>query len=317
MGRRRLPPPETAESVGRISATGLVLLGLILGLVGSLYYTWIIDPIVFVNASPARLTVAEQEEYIIMVAQAYAVDGNWPRAQQRLAALNDSDMPGTLEQLLERFVREGRPPDLLRDVAQMAQQAGSSSRAVALFAPTPLPGAQPTATPTPPLVPVLPTATETAVSADSTQAATPTPDTATATPTSVAELPTPQPSPTTRPNYRLLTQERVCEAQPVQRIEVLTWDAFLNPEPGVEVIVRWQGGEDRFFTGFQPDRGADYGDFTMQPDISYSVQLAAGSPEITGMRLEPCDDGQPGGWRLTFQNLIINPTPTPTPANGN
>lgn len=307
MGRRRQRSRETAVPVSRISATGLVLLGLILGLAGSLYYAWVVDPIIFVNASPARLAPHEQEEYIIMVAQSYATDDNWSLAQQRLAALNDPNLPTTLGQLLERFVREGRPPDLLRDVAQVAQQVGSDSRAVALFAPTPLPGAQPTATPTPPLVPVLPTATAT-----ETAVASPTADIPIATSTLLAELPTPQPSPTTRPNYRLLTQERICGEQPAPRIEVLTWDAFLNPEPGVEVIVRWQGDEDRFFTGFQPDRGLDYGDFTMQPDISYAIQLAAGSPEITGLRLEPCDDGQPGGWRLTFQNLRINPTPTPT-----
>jgi hypothetical protein len=303
--RRRQQFTETAESPSRISATGLLLLGLVLGLAGSLYYAWIIDPIIFVNASPARLTAIEQEEYIIMVSQSYAVDGNWPLAQQRLAALDDPHLPDTVGQLLERFVREGRPPDLLRDVAQVAQQLGSGSRAVGLFAPTPLPGAQPTATPTPPLVPALPTATATADSA----AADTSPPTATLPPVA-----TPLPSPTTRPNYRLLTQQRVCEDQPAPRIEVLTWDAFLEPEPGVEVIVRWQGGEDRFFTGFQPDRGADYGDFTMQPDMSYSVQLAAGSPEITGLRLELCDSGHPGGWQLTFQNLRIGPTPTP--ANG-
>jgi hypothetical protein len=257
--RRRQRSAETAESPSRISATGLLLLGLVLGLAGSLYYAWIVDPVVFINASPARLDPSDQEEYIIMVSQSYASNGDWPLAQQRLDALDDPDLPDTLGQLLERFVREGRPPDLLRDVAQVAQQAGSSSRAVALFAPTPLPGSLPTATPTPPLVPVLPTMTETAV------ALTPATPTATAT---LSALPTPQPSPTARPNYRLLSQERICADEPSPRIEVLTWDAFLQPEPGVAVIVRWPGGSDRFYTGFQPNQGADYGDFTMAPDTS-------------------------------------------------
>jgi hypothetical protein len=301
-GRRRQRPVETAESPGRVSVTSLLLLGLVLGLAGSLYYAWIVDPVIFVNASPARLTLAEQEEYIIMVSQSYATDGNWPLAQQRLAALDDPNLPETIGRLLERFIREGRPPDLLRDVAQVAQQVGSSSRAVALFAPTPLPGSLPTATSTPPLVPAVPTPTVTAVPAAP----------HVLTPTATLPLaPTPLPSPTTRPNYRLLTQQRVCADEPAPRIEVLTWNAFLGPEPGVEVIVRWQGGSDRFYTGFKPDRGADYGDFTMEPDISYSVELAAGSPEITGLRIEPCDSGLPGGWQLTFQNLLINPTPIP------
>lgn len=296
--RRRQQVGETAVTFSRVSAASLLLLGLVLGLAAGLYYTWIVDPVIFINASPARLTPAEQEEYIIMVSQSYAADGDWSLAQQRLAALDDPDLPATISQLLDRFVREGRPPDLLRDLAQVAQQLGSDSRAVALFAPTPLPGSQPTATATPPLVPAAPTLTPTAVPL------------MTATPTTgptVPLPPVPDPSPTTRPNYRLLTQLRVCEAEPAPRLEVLTWDAFLEPEPGVEVIVRWQGGSDRFYTGFKPDQGADYGDFTMLPDISYSVQLADGSPEITGLRIEPCDSGLPGGWRLTFQNLRINP----------
>jgi hypothetical protein len=43
----------------------------------------------------------------------------------------------------------------------------------------------------------------------------------------------------------------------------------------------------------------------MEPDISYIVRLAEGSPEISGLRLESCPGGLDGGWRLTFQNLIF------------
>jgi hypothetical protein len=98
----------------------------------------------------------------------------------------------------------------------------------------------------------------------------------------------------------------VCEAgTAVTRIEVETLDALLNQLPGVEVIVRWDGGEDHFFTGFKPEQGDGYGDFTMTPGVSYSVMLVDGSPEISGLRIEPCDNGRDGGWRLSFQNLRI------------
>lgn len=307
--RRRQRFSETAVSTSQVSVTGLVLLGLVIGLVGSLYYAWVVDPIIFVNANPSRLTPPDQEEYIIMVSQSYAVDGDWPLAQQRLAALDDPDLSQTMGLLLERFVREGRPPDLLRDVAVVAQQVGSTNRAVALFAPTPLPAAgQETATPTatPPLVPIVPTVTPTPDEMGLPDSPSPTP---TVTPFPLFTPETAVATATPRPNYRLLTQQRVCGDEPINRLEVLTWNAFLDPEPGVEVVVSWPGGTDRFYTGFQPERGADYGDFTMQPDISYTVQLADGSPEISGLRIEPCESGLPGGWRLTFQNLRINPAP--------
>jgi hypothetical protein len=80
----------------------------------------------------------------------------------------------------------------------------------------------------------------------------------------------------------------------------------------VKVLVTWEGNSDSFFTGFQPQRGAGYGDFTMQPGVSYSVSLAEGSPTISGLRVEPCPGDVQGGWRLTFQNLLFSQS-TPTP----
>jgi hypothetical protein len=84
--------------------------------------------------------------------------------------------------------------------------------------------------------------------------------------------------------------------------------------PGVEVWVQWDGGSDRFFTGFKPSLGEGAGDFTMSPDTSYTVVLAEGSPEIGGLRIETCANGQAGGWQLTFQNLILQPEIVPSPS---
>ncbi|MCA9969168.1 MAG: hypothetical protein KC425_03080, partial [Anaerolineales bacterium] len=125
--------------------------------------------------------------------------------------------------------------------------------------------------------------------------------------------PTQTATPTPQPDFRLLDQERVCADEPAPRIEVVTFDALLNELPGIEVWVTWQGGEDRFFTGFKPAEGPGYADFTMAPDLSYTVVLAAGSPEVSGLRIEPCAAGQAGGWRLTFQNVRLALTPTAEP----
>ncbi|MCP5097987.1 MAG: hypothetical protein GY943_20760, partial [Chloroflexi bacterium] len=55
------------------------------------------------------------------------------------------------------------------------------------------------------------------------------------------------------------------------------------------------------------------GDFSMETAVSYTILLAEGSQEVSGLRVEPCDDGFAGGWQLTFQNLRFGATPTPTP----
>lgn len=300
--RRALPEHHFADDTeaagGRVPATGWLLLGLVLGLAAGLWYAWMIDPIVFVEVSPARFSEQYQAEYIFLVSQSYAVNGDWSRAEQRLAALDDLAIGQTVADLLERYVREQKAAGAIRNLAVMAQRLGAETQAVALFAPTPLHASTPTPTTVPQVSPsptVIPTLS-------------PTPTT---TPT---ELPTPTTviSPTPQPNYRLLSQQRLCPADaPAPRIEVVTQDALLNPLPGVEVLVSWEGGADRFFTGFKPSGGPSYGDFMMSPDVSYTVALAEGSEAVSGLRIEPCDNALDGGWRLTFQNLRLRVTATP------
>lgn len=303
--RRLAPSASNGGNSPRMGATSLLLLGLAVGLAVGLVYAWLIDPVVYVDAVPARLGEAYKAEYIFLVSQSYAADGDWERAQQRLQALDDPDLSGTVDALLETYLRQQKPPDVIRHLAELAQQLGAQGTAVSLFAPTPL-STEPTPTPISTPTPVI-AATATPPPASS--------PTLTPPPTQTP-FPTATTSPTVQPDYRLLNQERLCETDTtVSRIEVITYDALLNELPGIEVLITWQEGEDSFFTGFKPEFGSGYGDFTMQPNTSYTVMLAAGSPEVSGLRIESCESGFAGGWRLSFQNLrlVLTPTATPTP----
>ncbi len=296
------PPPRRPRRPlpfwRRLSATGWLLLSLVIGLGGGLYYAWVVDPVVFTDASPARFSDRYREEYIILVSQSYAVNQNWPLAEQRLAALEDPNIAETVNNLLETAVRQQRPAPLLEQLAIVARQLGAQGQAIALFAPT-LPATTVQPTPTPAIVttptntpPPAATATNTAVPTLTPTATTP----ATATP---------------QPNYRLTEQTRLCgDDEAISRIEVVVLDAFLNDSPGIEVEVTWQNGRDRFFTGFKPENGRGYADFEMSPDVSYTVRLPDGSPEVSGLRIDECANGLSGGWRLTFQNLREG-SPTP------
>jgi len=292
----------------RVAAASLFLLGLILGLTGGLVYAWLISPVVYVNASPARLSERYKDDYIYLTSQSYALTGDWDTAQERLAELEEESLPQRVAALFERYLREGAPAPAVRNLAVLTQQVGGDSPALSLFGPTPRPPqVTPTATPagSTPTATLLPTPSLTPI------------PTRTPQPT-LTPSPTPVPTATPRPAYRLLSQERVCEPdEPAPRIEVEVVDAVLDPLPGVEVIISWEGGRDRFYTGFRSDQGPGYGDFTMTPGLSYAVTLAEGSPTISGLRVEPCGEdtgGLPGGWRLSFQNLELNrPTPTATP----
>ena len=149
------PPPRRRQRPlpfwRRLSSTGWLLLSLIVGLVGGLYYAWVVDPVIFTDASPARFSDPYREEYIILVSQSYAVNENWPLAQQRLAALDDPEIAQTVNDLLETAVRQQRPAPLLEQLAVVARQLGAEGQAIALFAPT-LPASTLQPTPTPAIV---------------------------------------------------------------------------------------------------------------------------------------------------------------------
>lgn len=295
---RQAQPPgqnqaDRLAANGRFTTPSLLLLGLIIGLAGSLYYAWVISPVIYTDASPARFTESYKAEYIFLVSQSLAVDGDWEQAQQRLVALDDPALTQTVTDLLNHYVVQQRPPSEIRNLAILAQQLGAAAPAVALFAPTPIGSVTPTPTITP--TPLLPTIepSPTAVPSE-----TPRP--------TVTAVPTIPSQPTSQPTYRLLNQQQICQRdEAAPSITVITLDALLNPLPGVEVQVQWDGGADHFFTGFKPSLGEGAGDFAMSPDTSYTIVLAEGSPEISGLRIETCANGLTGGWQLTFQNLIL------------
>lgn len=288
--RRRRQSAPYAQRANRFSLTGWLLLGLILGLGGGLVYSWVLNPVVFTDASPARLTDESRAEYIELIGRSYVTTGDLALAQQRLATLEEEDVGQTVAVQLDEAIRSQKPDRTIRALAALGQALGVENQTVALFAPTPA-----TAVPTPTSTPepgILPTITST-----------PQPPTAspTALPTIASTL---TPTNTPQPNFRLLDQQRIC-GQESPQIVVIVLDALLEQQPGVEVNVIWAEGQDRFFTGFKPEQGLGHSDFTMLPDVSYSVVLPDGSSEISGLRIEPCDDGTLAGWELTFQNLRL------------
>ncbi len=299
---------QRGQQPPRVAAASYLLLGLLLGLAAGLLYAWILNPVVYTDATPARLNPQHIQEYLRLVSQSYALTGDWDRAQQRLAALELPDAGQQVAGLFEQSLRQGRPAGEVRNLAALTQQLGAHSPALSLFGPTPqAPPVTPTQAPAPPT----PTATL-LPTASATPPPTRTP------PSTLTPSATPPATATPQPEFRLLSQVRVCDEDvAIRRIEVLVLDGEEEPLPGIEVLVTWQGGSDRFFTGFRPDVSPGYGDFAMDAGVSYSVQLAPGSPMVSGLRIETCSataGGLPGGWRLTFQDArppesTITPTP--------
>jgi hypothetical protein len=275
-----------------VAAASLLLLGLIFGLVVALYYAWMVEPVSYVAAGPYRLSEEYKTEYILLISQSYAADSNWDRALIRLESLNDPDIADTVSLQLEQHLREGEPAHVLSNLAIVAEKLGSRSQAVALFVPLGDDSAAtvPAQVQIPPASTLLPAPTGTT---RATSAATP------------SNTPTDEPTPTPVSAFKLLKRERICRRNtPIPLLEVVVYDAFLDPIQGVEVLVHWDAGSDHFFTGYHPDLGAGYGDFAMEPETTYSVEVAIGSTLVDGLQIENCGEelgGFAGGWRLTYQ----------------
>jgi len=299
------------QSLGpRISAASLILIGLAIGFGFSLYFAWIVEPVSYTEASPARLRDRYKAEYILLVSQAFEAGADWEKTRERLNALGDEQIAQTVADQLAAALRQGQPAATMRSLALLARQLGVESAAVDVFVPASpaSPGvAAPAAT-----VDQAQTGGQLTAAAQAAQPGQPEPATplpaSTAQPSPTPTI-TPRPSPTVVPAFRLLNREQVCQPDAaVQRLEVIAVDSNLEPLQAAEVIVIWEEGNDHFFTGFQPERGLGYGDFEMEPGVEYTVMMAEGSQLVTGLGVTPCDDAQgglPGGWRLTFQNTDV------------
>jgi hypothetical protein len=91
---------------------------LILGAAAGLYYAWVIDPVEYVDTSPDLLLVDYRVDYVLMVAEAYTLEGDLNLAIQRLAVLGSEPPQETVNTAI-LFARRNGYMDA--DLAQMRQ----------------------------------------------------------------------------------------------------------------------------------------------------------------------------------------------------
>ena len=85
-------------------------------------------------------------------------------------------------------------------------------------------------------------------------------------------------------------QELVCNQELAQALlQVQVYDGTGEPVPGVEVILSWDGGENRFFTGLKPEINPGYADYQMTPGVMYTLRLAEGGQIIPNLTPAECE----------------------------
>ncbi len=284
------------------------ILALLIGLGLGLAYSWFISPVTYVDANPTLLRSDFKDQYRIVIASAYASNQDLARARARLSLLGDINPVDELTAQAQRMLAAGESFENARPLAQLATdlQQGFVNQP---FTPTAFP------TFNTPDVPLEATATESfSEQAEATEDIAPTslptllfeqtpftpsiqetqPARATFTPTAGFNTP-----------YLLVGQEPICEPGAPLLLQFMFTDSRRNQIPGVEIIVTWNQGEDRFFTGFKSELGLGYADFLMQANTIYNVRVVTGGAYVADITPPKCTDPNgsvySGGVALTFQ----------------
>ena len=226
-------------------------IGLVLG--------WVVYPRQSRMATPKDLHSDYQDTYVVMVAAAYSRDGDLERARIRLGELGMTNILDSVTSQAQRWAASGRSNfdvSVLGELA-LALSGGSleSEPASAAMIKSPVdPIVDSTATPYPTVVVASPVPTITSVN-----------------------------------EYNLLESTVICDEKlnkPLLKVYVL--DAVDNPIPGVQLRINWATGSDIFATGLHPDIGLGYGDFVIDPQQVYTLQVGSSTYPIYGLSSEPC-----------------------------
>lgn len=261
-----------------------LLTGLVIGAVLGLLYAWVVQPVQYTNTAPASLRADFKDRYRAMIAMAYSANSDLVRAKARLELIQDPDPYRALAEQAQRNLAAGGSPDEVRALGMLAAALKG------VLAP---PAAASLGT----TIPLTVTLRVVDTPGASTPGATP------------AQAVTPLPTRTAviAPSgpYVLTNRELRCDQDfGAPLIQVFVFNSSGQQVPAVEVVVLWEGGENHFYTGLKPDVGPGYADFTMTPEITYTLRLALGGQTITDLVASECEGAGDtrfwGVWRLEF-----------------
>lgn len=256
----------------RLPVIAIFIICLVIGVAAGLGYAWLIDPSRPSETTPAKLNPADRDIYIRLIAAAFAADADEEGAARRLAVLGPTG-ESELVELIVAEMRTGQSSPETIQLVELASRLNIDAPVVNLLA---HPYTLPPATVSAPVVSVT--------------------------------LP---PIPSNHHTYVLISSEELCAPQvDTSRIEITIEDSEGKPLPGIAITVAWEGGRNRFFTGFTAGQSAGFADFAMKPEVVYSITVAEDPPSIPDLQTHLCPDGHAGGWRLAYR--LSGPQATPT-----
>jgi len=242
----------------------VLLIGLILGLAGGLYYTWIVSPPEETDTEPRQLSDEAKADYAVAIVLQYQRSGDLGATVQNLLDLQLGTDPIqavadiACELAQTGYVDSSTGLRAVRSLKTFYQLQGRSGCADELIPDVDEPQvveiSVPTATPT-----LRPVPTKTPI---------------------ITQQPSPTPVgvqvvPTTRPQrqYEGRLVGTFCDVELSGNIEIRVQDVRGNGIPGETLRVRWDDGEELFVTGLKPERGAAYADYRMTDGRGYTIDM--------------------------------------------
>jgi len=261
-----------------------LLTGLMIGIILGVIYTRYIQPVEYIDASPVLLRHDFKDQYRILIAAAYSANGDLVRAKARLELLKDPDIFRALSEQAQRSLGENGSSAEARSLGLLAIALGQAPPGPALAvtrAATPPASAPALATPVDLNAPV-------------------------SSPSAILTTASSQVNPAASDGaYTLLSKEKICDQSlPAPLIQVQVSDQLNRPISGVLFIVKWQSGEERFYTGLKPERGLGYADYTLDPAQVYSIQPGESGESTPDIAAVECTSASGerfwGAWLLSY-----------------
>lgn len=263
-----------------------LLTGLIIGVILGVLYTRYIQPVEYIDTSPALLRQDFKDQYRVLIAAAYTANGDLVRARARLQLLKDPDIFRALTEQAQHSLAENSSSVEARSLGLLAIALGQAPPGPALAV------TQAVQTPT--------NAPSLATPADL-NAPAPAPSNNSTLTTTVSLESSPSPD----GPFTVLKKEKVCDQNlPAPLVQVQVTNKSNQPVAGVVLIITWTGGEERFYTGLKPEQGLGYADYTLDPALVYSLQAGEGGEPVVDLTAAECEAAGGnrfwGAWLLTF-----------------
>lgn len=277
-----------------------LFIGVMIGLIGGLFYAWNVAPIEEFDTLPRQLRPADKASYVVAIMLQFDHDSDLGRAINQIVSLDLGPDPiqevANIACELARtgYVDSNAGLQGVRSLKTFYQLQGRSGCADTLIPDVNEPQVLEITVPTPtPTLPPPPTKTAT-IAPDQANPAS-------ATATGVFVVPTTPP----RRDYAGRIAGTFCDAELSGLIEVFVQDFNGGDVPGERIRVRWEGDSSIFVSGLKPERGDSYADFRMEAGRGYTIDMPGLSDPIdTPLVASPCNLDN-GGQAITSYRVVF------------